>query len=355
MLLMTSMASDFTPVLDAFFGEMRKFATIFPADVKPLIEVGKVGKQIKLPAGTPRPGGKNLLRLGAGKPEGMSLANPFSGNKVKVADEPLPQASPEEAQAAALMRFNHFAHQLPIVGSMQGGHRRIPIPKTVLTETDLHSLGFVPVSIAVPETGQTAFRSFRHPNHNYHVHEHGDMWLMHEDAHPASTMLLKKMTMDPEALASIPKLGEDDRQRPRLHQMAAEFVRGTPHVITEGLPGLGYYLKGQLTGAEGMRERVLREMDPNWLSAVQALPPSLTYTAEPPPESGGLLPLKVGNVGVPLEHVIGGAGVLGLGALTAKSIHDQLKQPARQDTGLPHLARDVRSVLYPQPGQYPYG
>ena len=87
---MPQMLPDFDIVLAAFFSEMGKVATIFPDDVKELIEPGKPGKKIKVPEGTPRPGGKNLLRLGAGKPVGNSLANPFSGNKVKLAVAPGP-------------------------------------------------------------------------------------------------------------------------------------------------------------------------------------------------------------------------------------------------------------------------
>lgn len=79
------MTPDFELVLPSFFSELSKVAAIFPEDCKELVEPGKPGKKIKIPEGTPRPGGKNLLRLGAGKPAGNSLANPFSGNKVKLA------------------------------------------------------------------------------------------------------------------------------------------------------------------------------------------------------------------------------------------------------------------------------
>lgn len=146
------------------------------------------------------------------------------------------------AQRGALKRrFNLLADMMKDEGAFAGtAHKRIVIPKTKLTEGGLKQLGFVPVNIAIPEAGQDRFRSFRHPTTNYHIHSHPEGWTMHEDRHAAATMIA--------------------RNRPKIKGKAKAFVEGLPHMSEEGLPGLYYYLKGQLSGHASTAQRVLEEL-----------------------------------------------------------------------------------------------
>jgi hypothetical protein len=74
---------EITPALLAAFaagvhGGLEK-ESMGPHVVTSLLHLPKMARK---PPGTPRPGGRFLPRLGAGKPPENSLANPFSGNKV---------------------------------------------------------------------------------------------------------------------------------------------------------------------------------------------------------------------------------------------------------------------------------
>lgn len=150
-------------------------------------------------------------------------------------------------------RFGALASALEEYGDSVGtGHKRLLIPKRILGEKDLkEQLGFVPVKVAIPEAGQTRFESFRNPSNLFHLHEHGDAWIMHKDEHPASTMLIKKW-----ALEKAKQIEEKGKATSSALKPVGDFIRGLPHVITEGLPGAYYYLKGQLGTSTGMRERV---------------------------------------------------------------------------------------------------
>jgi len=166
-------------------------------------------------------------------------------------------------------RFGRLATALREYGDPVGtGHKRILFPKSLLDEKDLtQQLGFVPVKVAIPEAGQTRFESFRNPDNLFHIHEHGDAWVMHEDEHPASTMLIKKWMLDRARKAvDIAKAGVGEAASGAISaakdpsssflRPVADFVRGLPHVVAEGVPGAFYYLKGRVTDAPTMRERV---------------------------------------------------------------------------------------------------
>lgn len=133
---------------------------------------------------------------------------------------------PEEAPGELRDRFKTYADLLERKGVYAGTkHKRIVIPKKDLTQEHLTSLGFEPVTIAIPETGQDQLTSYRHPKNTYHIHSHGDAWTMHQDEHPAATMIMKN--------------------RPTLGGKAMALLEGVPHAVTEGLPGLGIYLHNQ--------------------------------------------------------------------------------------------------------------
>lgn len=136
-------------------------------------------------------------------------------------------------------RFNRYLKILDQKGAFAGtGHRRVVIPKSKVTEQDIGTLGFEPVVAAIPEAGQDRFQSWRHPDNNYHIHSHGDRWTIHQDRHPAMTMLARKVGP------------------------VKAFTQGVPHVVTEGIPGLGYYLIEHMRGNNSTANHVDQELPP---------------------------------------------------------------------------------------------
>ncbi|MFB6373677.1 MAG: hypothetical protein ABEN55_11355 [Bradymonadaceae bacterium] len=63
-------------------------------------------------------------------------------------------------------------------------HKRIDIPKDKVSIDDLKDQGWKSDMFAVPEPGQSAIKSWRDKD-GYHLHDHGDKWLMHQDEHPS--------------------------------------------------------------------------------------------------------------------------------------------------------------------------
>jgi hypothetical protein len=132
-------------------------------------------------------------------------------------------------------------------------HRRITVPKEKLTEEDLHTLGFEPVLIAVPEAGQDRFESFRHPDNNFHIHSHPDRWSIHRDRHPSATMLAR-----------------------RYGPLKSLFL-GAPHLVSEGIPGMASYLRGQLLGRGSTADKVEGRLKEDVRAMLASLPPSPTF------------------------------------------------------------------------------
>lgn len=157
-----------------------------------------------------------------------------------------PVAQPPVSSPVPLQqKFDRYTKLLDSKGTFAGtGHRRITIPKSKITEDNLHQLGFEPVVAAIPEAGQDRFQSFRHPDNNYHLHSHGDRWTIHQDSHPAMTMLMRR------------------------EGVAKAFVHGMPHVITEGVPGLAYYLAGKVSGRKSTADVVDKELAPDVKSEI---------------------------------------------------------------------------------------
>jgi len=156
----------------------------------------------------------------------------------------------------ALHRYNrrHGA----VLNPLNPDIKRIAIPKTKLTEKHLKRLGFKPVFIAIPETGQETIQNYRHPMTNHHLHDHGDRWIMHEDGHTSSTMLAERFKMKEEGEEFIdPILWKGRRKKLRIPKSRLEAtLGGAKHLITEGGPGLYGYIKNQLLGGRPMKERV---------------------------------------------------------------------------------------------------
>lgn len=152
--------------------------------------------------------------------------------------ESVPADHQLEGDARLQRRFGRWADKLRTKGVFAGtSHKRIVIPKRYLNEDSIKSLGFQPVVVAIPEAGQDRFESFRHPNNLFHIHSHGDRWTMHEDSHPAATMLMQQGVNPVKAV-----------------------LQGIPHVVTEGAPGLANFLGGVVKGRESTADAVLEEL-----------------------------------------------------------------------------------------------
>jgi len=152
-------------------------------------------------------------------------------------------------------------------------HKRLPIPKSKLTERDLTEiLGFEPVRVAIPESGQDVFTSYRHPEHTYHVHSHPGRWLMHMDEHPAATMIAKG--------------------RKTTAGKGKAYAEGMPHVLGEGVPGALAYIRGKLLRGKGLGRRVLKEINPKARRTLRNLPDSPSYVmpSGPEPSGGSVMP-----------------------------------------------------------------
>ena len=167
-------------------------------------------------------------------------------------------------------RFGFFKRALNKHGKEVGtGHKRILIPKKALSASQLEEvMGFVPVTVAIPEAGQKTFASYRHPEMLYHIHDHGEQWSMHADRHAASTMLIKKWMMERTGrirsnLSDMKAKTEESILTPIQH-----FFAGIPHVLEEGIPGAYYYLKGQLLGGETMLDRLRQDLSPEYQKRV---------------------------------------------------------------------------------------
>lgn len=119
------------------------------------------------------------------------------------------------------------------------GNKRIVIPKNKMSEDTIKRLGFIKSLIAIPEAGQDKFYSYRHPENNFHIHSHGENWTIHEDEHMSGQMI---------AL-----------HRPSIAGKAIATIQGFPHLFTEGMPGLGVYIKGRANGVRSTSDNVSSE------------------------------------------------------------------------------------------------
>jgi hypothetical protein len=157
-------------------------------------------------------------------------------------------------------KFGRFTRALKKYGVEAGtAHKRIYIPKDIVSEEELtEELGFIPVKIAIPEAGQTRFESFRHPNVLYHLHEHGDVWVMHEDVHPSATMVFKKW-MAEKAKGTAVSVGG----------LAKNVWASMSHIFEEGIPGAYYYLRGLIFEADDMRKRIEQEISTKYKGLVK--------------------------------------------------------------------------------------
>lgn len=189
-----------------------------------------------------------LIAAGAGAGMGAAggaLTNTiFFTEPIDPANNPYRKAMNPSEYDALERSFRDYTHKLESDGVFaETMHKRILVPKKHISEKGLKAMGYQPVLIAIPEPGQDRLTSYRHPTDNYHLHSHGDVWTMHRDAHPAASMLVTR------------------EKRPLSR--AAALLRGIPHILTEGLPGLAIYgsqLINNLLGRKGsMVDAIRRE------------------------------------------------------------------------------------------------
>lgn len=158
--------------------------------------------------------------------------------------------SPEASDTRKLL--NSLARELSrgeaSVPVDSGLHRK-NVP-AVLKPSVLKELGFYPSYIAVPEKGQSSWRTWRDPMTNLHLHRHPDRTYMHRDKYPPLQTVIKR-------------LGELEGMD-KLKEILAAFK----HILMEGVPGYASYIKGQITGAPSMRDI---EKDPGLYNAIRKL------------------------------------------------------------------------------------
>ncbi len=176
-------------------------------------------------------GGRAAEGVGAGLAAGLGYNAIFAPPDPTVRNEAWEKMTPEQRQTLS-GRFSGYQKALESEGAYAGtGHKRVAIPKAVLPEPDLAALGFKKVLVGIPEGGQASFWSWRHPENNYHLHDHGEHWTMHADRHPSVTMA---MMAAPTPAARVKAL-----------------ARGVTHVVTEGVPGGYLYARNMARRATG--------------------------------------------------------------------------------------------------------
>jgi hypothetical protein len=168
---------------------------------------------------------------------------------------------------------------------------RLSVSKGKLTKDDLKLLGFEPVVIAVPESGQKTFESYRHPSSNHHIHDHGHEWVIHEDEHASTTMLWRKATLQREGKSiQAPhrlKKRKSTRDKPLSKIKAA--LQGMKHIVTEGFPGMYGYIRGQVKGVPSMSDRLdealpksMRRRFNKWVPSKTVAPDWVPHTQAAP-------------------------------------------------------------------------
>jgi predicted double-glycine peptidase len=138
--------------------------------------------------------------------------------------DPLTMLTPERRQELEA-RFKKITNTLDRSGTdVNTHHKRVIVPHDFFNENDMRDYGFRPSYTAIPELGQSEFRTWRHPSDLHHFHRHPQGFTVHKDqAHP-----------------------------------------GVKHLVTEGLPAYGMYLKRRLaafkeSGQPSMAQDILNE------------------------------------------------------------------------------------------------
>lgn len=152
---------------------------------------------------------------------------------------------------------------------------RIPIPKANLSLEDLRRLGFEDSLIAVPELGQAQFLTYRHPLHNLHIHDHGDLFNMHLDSLPSMAMQASRRKLTnaqvKKLLETVPagvSVETGSNLKSRAARGVAEGLRGAGHAILEGVPYYIFYGARRLNpNPKPLIEETLANLDKNYLKS----------------------------------------------------------------------------------------
>lgn len=171
----------------------------------------------------------------------------------------------------AIRDLKKYAPQTAEFGQMA----RIPIPKEYLSLEDLRRLGFRDSLVAVPEIGQKQWTSYRHPLHDVHIHDHGDLFNIHVDKYPSMAMQAERRSlprkMITKLLETIPagvkkELGaRSSKYSPQINRLI-DFSRGARHAIAEGVPGyINWAVKSLNPNTKPLVEEILSELPRNYL------------------------------------------------------------------------------------------
>lgn len=155
--------------------------------------------------------------------------------------------SPVDIRSAGRLASLFGKHRVSPEMSLKGVLPRTSFSKGDFSPKDFKSAGFVPSYMAVPEKGQKSLRTWRHPYSNFHIHDHGDKWLTHEDAHPSWAMERLKAKLE-------------GKERPLFNSKST--IPSAKHVVTEGVPGYMRYVSGLLTGSPSWSDRSAGNLPP---------------------------------------------------------------------------------------------
>jgi len=220
---------------------------------------------------------------------------------------------------------------------------RIVLPREELTLKDLKSIGFLPSNIAVPEVGQSAWTSFRHPLHNTHVHQHKDLLTLHVDDAASTSMATVLNSLEDseikELLPYVPqgiKINKKSLAKSYIGKNLSALSEGLKHSVMEGTPGyLGYFGRVLTPGSKGLSEAVLDKLPEDYLKKTYG------YTRKTASER-----LRTTIFGVDPEgkllHGFGGQGFYkfpGGGVDAGESITDAAKRELLEEAGY-----DVESI-----------
>jgi hypothetical protein len=173
------------------------------------------------------------------KPSRSDLDSVFKAYATEVPRPPVRAAQIEATRRTLLNSLMKHRKTPDISSDMIGSLPRSFLPASSFAEKDLKALGFLPSYVAVPERGQTQFRTLRHPYTGMHFHRHGKNWIFHEDNWPSLSMQVARYAKEHPNATTADKL---------RFQTKTFFQDSLPHVVYEGVPGYINYIHNSVIG-----------------------------------------------------------------------------------------------------------